>query len=177
MKQAFAARAARIPATAILAACLAFSAVTQAEAEGPAVRQEEGKYFDKAGDPTYNVKEDGTVDWFTYSGFRRYHSACHVCHGPDALGSSYAPALAGSMNAMSYSDYLDVVVNGRKIVRADKTSYMPSFGENSNVMCFIDDIYVYLKARAADAVPRGRPEKREDKPEAAREYEKSCFGQ
>ncbi len=39
------------------------------------------------------VVEDGKVDFGTYNGYRRYHSFCHVCHGPDALGSSYAPAL------------------------------------------------------------------------------------
>ena len=51
-------------------------------------RQEDGKYFDKEDEPTYNVKEDGTVDWYTYSGFRRYHSECHVCHGPDGVGAN-----------------------------------------------------------------------------------------
>ena len=52
-----------------------------------AVKNEDGKYFDKDGNPTYNIKPDGTVDWYTYSGFRRYHSECHVCHGPDGMGS------------------------------------------------------------------------------------------
>ena len=28
---------------------------------------------------------------------RRYHSDCHVCHGPDGEGSSYAPALKDSL--------------------------------------------------------------------------------
>jgi hypothetical protein len=77
---------------------------------------------------------------------------------------------------MSYSDFLDVVVNGREIVRADKTSVMPAFGENQNVMCFIDDLFVYLKARADGVIPRGRPQKRAAKPEDATQYEKSCFG-
>ena len=41
-------------------------------------------------------KEGGTfvVDWATYNGYRRYHGECHVCHGPNGLGSTYAPALA-----------------------------------------------------------------------------------
>ena len=51
-----------------------------------------------------------------------------------------------------------------------------SFGENVNVMCYLDDIYAYLKARADGALPRGRPEKREDKPEAATKNENTCFG-
>ncbi len=47
-----------------------------------AVKSEDGKYLDKDGNPTYKVIADGTVDWYTYSGYRRYHSECHVCHGP-----------------------------------------------------------------------------------------------
>ncbi len=57
-----------------------------------AVKSEDGKYFDKEGNPTFKVAADGTVDWYTYSGYRRYHSECHVCHGPDGMGSTYAPA-------------------------------------------------------------------------------------
>ena len=36
---------------------------------------------------------------------------------------------------------------------------MPAFGDNKNVMCYLDDIYVYLRARANNAIPRGRPAK------------------
>ena len=63
----------------------------------PAVASSDnGKYSDKDGNPTYKISADGTVDWYTYSGFRRYHSDCHVCHGPNGEGSSYAPALVDS---------------------------------------------------------------------------------
>ena len=41
------------------------------------VKDENGKYFDTAGNPTFKVKGD-SVDWYTYSGYRRYHSECHV---------------------------------------------------------------------------------------------------
>ena len=94
------------------------------------------------GVPTYKVEADGTVDWYTFSGYRRYHSDCHVCHGPDGQGSSYAPPIAKSAVNMDYYDFTDVVVNGRK----NGNSVMPSFGTNLNVMCYLDDIYVYLKA-------------------------------
>ena len=53
---------------------------------------------------------------------------------------------------------------------------MPALGDNPNVMCYIDDIYVYLKARAEGGLPRGRPAKRAEKPEAAGKHEKACFG-
>ncbi|MGH7003177.1 MAG: hypothetical protein ACREIP_04445, partial [Alphaproteobacteria bacterium] len=29
-----------------------------------------GKYADAEGNPTFKIKEDGTVDWYTYSGYR-----------------------------------------------------------------------------------------------------------
>ena len=77
---------------------------------------------------------------------------------------------------MSYPDFMLVVASGRTVVRADKQSVMPALGDNANVMCYVDDIYVYLKARADGALPRGRPGKRADKPEAANEHEKACFG-
>ena len=70
---------------------------------GPAVRSEGGKYFDKDDVATYNIKSDGTVDWYTYSGFRRYHSECHVCHGPDAEGSTIGPSLKESLKSCQTS--------------------------------------------------------------------------
>lgn len=138
--------------------------------------KEDGKYFTADDIPTYNVAEDGTVDWPTYSGFRRYHSECHVCHGPEGEGSSYAPALKKSAVEMDYYDFVDVVTNGRKKVNAAEHSVMPAFGLNANVMCYLDDIYVYLKARGMDAVPRGRPKKKEAKDPAIREAENACLG-
>ena len=43
-------------------------------------------------------------------------------------------------------------------------------------MCYLDDIYVYLKARGAGAVERGRPAKKESKSEVIREDENACLG-
>ena len=141
-----------------------------------AVKSENGKYLDKEGNPTFKVASDGTVDWYTYSGFRRYHSDCHVCHGPDGEGSTYAPALKNSLKTMSYGDFLEVVASGRKNVNTAQENVMPAFGDNPNIACYMDDIYVYLRARASDAVPRGRPAKHEDKPPAAQQAEDSCMG-
>ena len=62
------------------------------------------------------------------------------------------------------------------MVRADKQSKMPALGDNANVRCYLEDIYVYLKARADGGLPRGRPANRADKPEAAEKQEKECFG-
>src|SRR6185369_8290682 len=52
----------------ILAASVSVAA---AEANDPtAVKNENGKYLDKEGNPTFHVAADGAVDWYTYSGYR-----------------------------------------------------------------------------------------------------------
>jgi methanol metabolism-related c-type cytochrome len=162
-------------AVVFIAGCSA--AVADGSGDPTAVKNEDGKYYDKDGTPTYKVAPDGTVDWYTYSGFRRYHSECHVCHGPDAEGSSFAPALKDSLKRLSYPDFLEVVVNGRKNVNTASENVMPAFGTNPSVSCYMDDIFVYIRARANDAVPRGRPAKHEEKPDAATKAETSCMGQ
>jgi methanol metabolism-related c-type cytochrome len=141
-----------------------------------AVKSDDGKYLDKEGNPTYKVAPDGTVDWYTYSGYRRYHSECHVCHGPDGMGSTYAPALQESLKTMSYADFLGVVASGRKNVSTAQENVMPAFGDNPNVACYMDDLYIYLRARANDAVGRVRPGKHEDKSAAYTAAETGCMG-
>ncbi len=160
-----------------LALAFAQTAVTEDIDNITAAYSEDGRYFTEDDVPTYNIQEDGTIDWLTYSGFRRYHSECHVCHGPEGEGSTYAPALKNSAIDMDYYDFVDVVTNGRKVVRGGGgDSVMPAFGENANVMCYLDDIYVYLKARGTEAVPRGRPRAKEAKSDVIRADENACLG-
>jgi methanol metabolism-related c-type cytochrome len=109
-------------------------------------------------DKPYEVV-DGKVDFGTYNGYRRYHSFCHVCHGPDGLGSSYAPAMVDSIPEIGYQGYLEAVVYGVENVSQSQQSVMPAFGEVADVINYIDDIYAYLKARADGAIGRGRPER------------------
>jgi hypothetical protein len=52
---------------------------------------------------------------------------------------------------------------------------MPAFGDNKNVYCYMDDLYIYLRARAVGEIPRGRPPKKEDKPQGAKDHEASCM--
>lgn len=159
-----------------LAMFVAGAAVAQ-DAPNTDVASDDGTRFFNSDDiPTYRVAEDGTVDWPTFSGFRRYHAECHVCHGPDGEGSSYAPALKVSALRMDYYDFIAVVAGGRQKVGVSDNQVMPAFGTNPNVMCYLDDMYTYLRARGTEAIPRGRPAKREDKPEAYAEAEKSCMG-
>lgn len=119
------------------------------EAEAPATDPLEKPY----------IVQDGKVDSGTYNGFRRYHSSCHVCHGPDGLGSTFAPALTDSLRRLDYYAFVDVVVNGRQTAGSTGNRVMPSFAEDPNVMLHIDDIYGYLKARSDGALDRGRPQR------------------
>jgi methanol metabolism-related c-type cytochrome len=141
-----------------------------------AVKNEDGKYYDAQGNPTYSIKPDGTVDWYTFSGSIRYELTCLRCHGPDGLGSSYAPSLVDALKTLSYSDFLGIVASGKRDVSASSDLVMPALGTDKNVMCYIDDIYVYLRARSNGALGRGRPATHEDKPEAAKNWENTCMG-
>jgi len=119
-----------------------------------AQQQEEPSWEDKP----YTIV-DGKVDFGTYNGYRRYHSHCHVCHGPDALGSSYAPAMTESIPRIGYEGYVEAVIYGIENVSQTQQSVMPAFGEVEDVVSYMDDIYAYLKARADGALGRGRPER------------------
>src|SRR6516164_5484879 len=114
--------------TLVLVTALFWSGIAAAEGPGDpaAVKNEDGKYYDAQGIPTYSIKPDGTVDWYTYSGFRRYNSECLRCHGPDGAGSSYAPALTNSVKTVSYTDFLGVVAAGKKDVNTAQDLVMPS---------------------------------------------------
>jgi methanol metabolism-related c-type cytochrome len=163
----------------ILAFALALVTPLVARADPPgdpaAVTDDQGMWRDKNGDPTFKVSADGTVDWYTYSGFRRYHSECHVCHGPDGEGSSYAPALANSLKTIGYAEFFGIVVGGKQDLGAGQEKVMPAFADNKNVMCYVTDIYVYLRARSLDAVPRGRPANHADKPAAFDANQDKCM--
>ena len=99
----------------------------------------------------------GWMDFSTYKGWRAYHAECHVCHGPDAMGSTYAPSLMTSVkNGLDYIDFFTVIANGRyEEDGAQAGNVMPAFGENTNVEPHINDIYRYVKARADGMIRRG----------------------
>ena len=109
-------------------------------------------------DPVYAV-QDGKVDQHVFNGYRRYGDSCHRCHGPDGVGSSYAPSLTESLKRLTYEQFVDVVVNGRQNVTQAQNNVMPPFGTTEDVILYLDDIYGYLKARSDDKLPRGRPKR------------------
>lgn len=152
------------------------------------ITTEDGKFYDKDDNPTWNYtiekdkntgKEVKVWDWLTYNGNRRYHAECHVCHGPLGLGGTFAPALAESLKTMTYDQFREVVVNGRTVPQADGSSnVMPTFGTNKNVMCYLDDFYVYLKARASGElgpIPIQKM-KKHSKTKEIKDEEYACFG-
>jgi len=114
---------------------------------------------DDAYERPYKICGPNVVDRGTYNGYRRYHAYCHVCHGPDGLGSSYAPNLVESLKVMKRDDFAQVVAGGRQNLGAGKESVMPAFYEVADVMNYLEDIYSYLKARSDGKLGRGRPER------------------
>ena len=109
--------------------------------------------------PEYVVIE-GKVDKATFNGYRRFHGTCHACHGQDANGGSFAPALAVSLKTMDYATFKKTVMEGRQTTDASGAiNAMPSFAIDKNITKHLDDIYRYLAARADGVLPAGRPPK------------------
>lgn len=125
-----------------LAAAVGLLAAEARVAAGPAA--ERGR------DPLYRVI-DGKVDKRTYNGYRRYNSICIHCHGPDGIGSSFAPSLIAA--PLDLPAFRQVVLAGR----TNGNSVMKGFAGDGNVEPYIEDIYAYLGARADGALGRGRP--------------------
>ena len=146
-----------------------------AEVDVKAASNDGVRWYNAEDIPTFNIDENGAVDWPTFSGFRRYHAECHVCHGPDGEGSTYAPALKASALKLDYYDFVGIVASGKQEINSAQNQVMPAFAVNPNVMCYLDDIYTYLRARGVEAIPRGRPAKRVDKPEGYAALEKDCM--
>jgi mono/diheme cytochrome c family protein len=85
------------------------------------------------------------------NGYRRYNSACNHCHGPDGVGSTFAPSLIE--RPLLYPRFEEVVEQGS----ASGTSVMRGFADDPNVAPYLRDIWLYLEARADGSVGRGRP--------------------
>jgi mono/diheme cytochrome c family protein len=99
---------------------------------------------------TYQLASDD-YDARMHIGFKRYHAVCNHCHGPDGLGSTAGPPLI---------DRLRGIEPFRRVVREGTgkgTSIMQGFAGDPNVAPYIDDIYLYLEARAQGTLGRGSP--------------------
>ncbi|HMN38595.1 MAG TPA: c-type cytochrome [Hyphomicrobium sp.] len=179
----------KLAAAALACSAASFQAIAddnqevQARAKELGLEFKDGRYRDKDGNPAPVVTKDYKVDWGTWNGFRRYHDACHVCHGPNALGSTFAPSLAESLQTMDYATFMQTVASGRIADRGGTKYVMPAFGDDRNVMCYIDDIYTYIKARTENledhtkGMPAGRPAGREDISPETKKTAAECFGE
>jgi mono/diheme cytochrome c family protein len=111
----------------------------------------------QAEEKPYTIR-NGKVDLNTYHGYLYYGDQCMRCHGPDGLGSSYAPNLTDSLKVMTKEQVENTIINGRKNVTTSQQNVMPAFGTNEDVVENLDNIYDYLKARSDGALGRGHPE-------------------
>ena len=86
-----------------------------------------------------------------FKGFETFNSYCFRCHGPDAIGGSYAPNLRASLKSgMTESQFLSVGMVGRKEKGMPAWAGFLSPEE-------IQHIYQYVKARSVEAVDTGTP--------------------
>ena len=163
---------------AALAIATAGSVATFAAAPGnpKAVSKSDAIWVDKDGAPTYKISKDGTVDWGSFVGYLRYNDTCLRCHGPDGAGSSYAPDLTQALQHVDYSQFIAYVAGGIKQVNSSQDLVMPSFATDKNVMCFIQEIYAYLRARSTGAIGRGRPPKHAPAPKGFEQASYKCLG-
>jgi hypothetical protein len=94
------------------------------------------------------------VDRATYVGWRTFNSVCYVCHGQDAVGTTFAPSLVERLQLIDKDRFMYVVNNGFQ----GQIGVMPAWKDNPNVNKHFEELYSYIKARADGALPRGRPE-------------------
>ncbi|HEY1932985.1 MAG TPA: c-type cytochrome, methanol metabolism-related [Acetobacteraceae bacterium] len=152
------------------------AALAPASGDPTLATEANGLWTDKDGAPTYNIGKDGTLDWGTFVGYLRYNDTCLRCHGPDGAGSSYAPDLTQALKQVNYAQFIADVAGGIKSVNTSQQLVMPAFAEDKNVMCFIQEIYSYLRARSDGVVGRGRPAKTAASPKGFDEASYKCLG-
>src|SRR5450755_1084010 len=58
----------------------------------------------------------GKVDRGTYTGWRLFHSACHGCHGVDAVGTDLAPNLVERVKTLTPRAFATRVLTSYRIV-------------------------------------------------------------
>ena len=76
--------------------------------------------------------------------------------------------MADTLKTLDYGTFLSIVAEGRKNVSAGQEKVMPAFGDNKNVYCYLDDIYIYLRSRsrrpaARTATQRMPPSRRQQR--------------
>ena len=121
----------------------------------PALGQEaaQGEDVEPSGKFNYTII-DGRVDESTMRGYTVYTGSCMPCHGPDGLGSSFAPSLVRASQRRTFEDFAYSIIQGRDVLPGQ---VMPSFANDLRVMTHVPDIWNYLGARSEGGLGRGRP--------------------
>lgn len=103
-----------------------------------------------------SAQEGAGVSALEYEGWRQYNVHCARCHGQDALPNPVAANLLTSLApggpAAEQGTFTAVVMEGR----LDRG--MPAFKEILEPR-HVEAIYGYLKGRAEERIPPGRPER------------------
>ena len=128
---------------------------------------------------------NGRVDRGTFLGWRLFHSACHGCHGIDAVGSKVAPNLTERVRMMTPREFTTKVLTSYRLVppategreedrareleatvedilRRERGSgrsqvLMPAWASDDKVPTHVLDLYAYLSARADGKLGPGQP--------------------
>ncbi|PRY67098.1 c-type cytochrome [Halomonas ventosae] len=138
-------------------------------AAGGITAQAAGSPEEKASSPSgdgpgnYTVI-DGKVDQGTYDGYIAYTRSCMACHGPDGLGSSFAPSLIQAAERRNFGEFSHTIVSGLEL---QPGRVMPSFADDEYVLSNVENIYSYMKARGAGDLGRGRPKVIEEETQAS----------
>jgi mono/diheme cytochrome c family protein len=104
----------------------------------------------------YSV-QGGKIDAKTYTGWTRYAAFCQTCHGTGGVGSAIAPDLTQALKSLDKRQFETIVSCGLKGNLG--TGVMPAWGNNPNIDPYIENLWIYLSARAEGALGPGRPEK------------------
>jgi mono/diheme cytochrome c family protein len=91
------------------------------------------------------------VSSHVYRGYTLFRTWCARCHGTFGQGLA-GPNLADSLKTLSYSEYLQVLNEGKNT--------MPSFSANPAIISGKDAIYDYLKARSDGSLGAVTPHKK-----------------
>lgn len=93
------------------------------------------------------------VNNVVYQGWKMFEVYCTRCHGEDAVGSSFAPALTKSVGLTGTIDHVTFF---QTVTQGRPAKGMPTWG---NLLSpeQKEDIWNYLRARAVGGLAPGRP--------------------
>ena len=99
--------------------------------------------------PVYT--RDHIVTQRIFNGFAYFDEYCFRCHGTDAIGGVYAPDLRNALNSgLTREQFISIALAG--IPDKGMPSWSKLFSRDE-----MESIYEYVKARAVNVVPVGRP--------------------